>query len=86
MAVMDYIQSAFEKVLRPKRGALTSGRGKGIGNTGVAQFEDDVRMRHSHDSASSVLCLPYATHRWWRVLPRYTDILISRPSKLRMMK
>ncbi|KAI5119007.1 hypothetical protein M0805_004417 [Coniferiporia weirii] len=46
MAVMDYIQSTFERVLRPSRGLpkpVGAGRGKGIGNTvGVAQFEDDM--------------------------------------------
>ena len=46
MAVMDYIQTAFEKVLRPKRGPVSSGRGRGIGNTGVAEFEDDVRISY----------------------------------------
>lgn len=42
MAVIDYLQSGFEKVFRPKAGQ--SGRvGKGIGNTvGAAQFEDDM--------------------------------------------
>ena len=40
MPVMDRIQSAFEKVIKPSRSTLS---GKGIGNTGVAEFEDDVR-------------------------------------------
>lgn len=43
MAIMDYIQSGVEKVLRPKRGGI-GGMGPGIGSsTGVAQFQDEVR-------------------------------------------
>ncbi|KAH8117762.1 hypothetical protein DFH11DRAFT_1570516 [Phellopilus nigrolimitatus] len=46
MTIMDHVQSAFEKVLRPRRGIprpVSGGRGKGIGNTmGVAEFEDDM--------------------------------------------
>lgn len=46
MAIMDYIQSTFEKVLRPQRGGSSGRPGKGIGNTvGATQFEDEVRMR-----------------------------------------
>ena len=53
MAIIDYLQSGFEKVFRPKAGH--SGRvGKGIGNTvGAAEFEDDVRS-----SFSSFLRIP----------------------------
>ena len=44
MAIMDYIQSGVEKVLRPKRRGI-GGMGPGIGSsTGVAQFQDDVRI------------------------------------------
>lgn len=48
MALMDYVQSAVDKVFPSKRGGLprpaSSGRRQGIGNAGVAEFEDEVGL------------------------------------------
>ena len=58
MAIMDYIQSGVEKVLKPKRGGL-GGMGGGIGSsTGVAQFQDGVRV-----SSLAICCFPAASLR-----------------------
>lgn len=48
MALMDFVQSTVEKVFPSKRGGLprpaSSGRRQGIGNAGVAEFEDEVGL------------------------------------------
>ena len=49
MAFMDYIQTAVDKVFPQKRGGLprtsSSRRRQGIGNTGVAEFEDEACIK-----------------------------------------
>jgi len=47
MALMDYVQSAVERVFPSRRGSglprpASSGRRQGIGNAGVGEFEDEM--------------------------------------------
>lgn len=75
MALMDYIQTAVEKVMPPKSGLPrpvgASGMGKGIGNTmGVAEFEDEVSPR------SLLQCLPPV------FLPLYLRLLVLKQDAL----